>query len=357
MTTRRRSILLAAPLAAGVLLSACTGPSAGPAAPAPAPAPAPDGVETLTSGLQAPWSIAFHGESALISERDTARVLELTADGAIREVAVVDGVAPGGEGGLLGLAVHEGHLFSYATTAGGNRIERRSLTGVPGSLGLGPAQVLLDAIPAAANHNGGRLAIGPDGMLYATTGDAGRRESAQDVGSLAGKILRLTLEGSVPEDNPFPGSLVYSYGHRNPQGIAWAEDGTMVASEFGQNTWDELNLIEPGGNYGWPEAEGIASSDGFLDPLQQWSPEEASPSGIAITGGMVYIANLRGQRLRVVPLEQPDSAGELLVGEAGRLRDVVLAPDGSLWVLTNTTDGRGEPAADGDRILRLEPGA
>jgi glucose/arabinose dehydrogenase len=212
--TRRRTLRLAAPLAAGVLLSACTGPSTGPAAPA--PASAPDGVETLTRGLQAPWSIAFHGGTALISERDTTR-----------EVTVIDGVTPGGEGGLLGLAVHEDHLFTYATTAGGNRIERRPLTGAPGSLALGSAQVLLDAIPTAATHNGGRLAIGPDGMLYATTGDAGQRESAQDVDSLAGKILRMTPEGSVPSDNPFPGSLVYSYGHRNPQGIAWAEDGTM----------------------------------------------------------------------------------------------------------------------------------
>ncbi|WP_422116551.1 PQQ-dependent sugar dehydrogenase [Brachybacterium sp. UNK5269] len=251
--------------------------------------------------------------------------------------------------------MHEDHLFTYATTASGNRIERRALTGDPGTLGLGPAEVLVEAIPAAGNHNGGRLAIGPDGMLYATTGDAGRPESAQDLESLAGKILRLTPDGTVPTDNPFPGSLVWSVGHRNPQGIAWAGDDTMVASEFGQNTWDELNLIEPGGNYGWPEVEGIADQDGRIDPLLQWAPEEASPSGIAIANDVVYVANLRGQRLRAVPLKDPDSVRELLVGEAGRLRDVALAPDSSLWVLTNTTDGRGEAAEGGDRILRLVP--
>ncbi len=351
MTTPRRTLLLTAPLLAGALLAACTDPGSDPSAATEAPA----GTTVLTTGLQVPWSIAFHGETALISERDTARVLELSADGATREVAVIEGVTPGGEGGLLGLAVHEDHLFTYATTASGNRIERRALTGEPGSLGLSPAEVLVEAIPAAGNHNGGRLAIGPDGMLYATTGDAGRPESAQDLESLAGKILRLTPDGTVPTDNPIPGSLVFSLGHRNPQGIAWAGDGTMVASEFGQNTWDELNLIEPGGNYGWPEVEGIADQDGRIDPLLQWAPAEASPSGIAIAEGVVYVANLRGQRLRAVPLADPDSARELLVGEAGRLRDVVLAPDGSLWVLTNTTDGRGQPAEGGDRILRLAP--
>jgi glucose/arabinose dehydrogenase len=347
----RRTLLLSAPLAAGALLAACTDPATSPSA-----APdAPPGTTVLTAGLEVPWSIAFHGETALISERDTARVLELTADGATREVAVIEGVTPGGEGGLLGLAVHEDHLFTYATTADGNRIERRVLTGAPGSLGLGPAEVLVEAIPSARNHNGGRLGIGPDGLLYATTGDAGEPEHAQDLGSLAGKILRLTPEGTVPADNPFPGSLVWSIGHRNPQGIAWAGDGTMVASEFGQNTWDELNLIEPGGNYGWPGVEGIAGQEGLIDPIIQWSPAEASPSGVAIADGVVHIANLRGQRLRAVPLEDPDSASELLVGEAGRLRDVVLAPDGSLWVLTNTTDGRGEPTVGGDRVLRLAP--
>jgi glucose/arabinose dehydrogenase len=314
----------------------------------------PPGAETLATGLQAPWSIAFHERTALISERDTARVLEVAADGTTREVGVVDEVAARGEGGLLGLAVHEGMLFTCATTREGNRIERRTLTGEPGALALGAPEVVLEGIPSAAHHNGGRLAIGPDGMLYATTGDAGDRDSAQDLTSLAGKILRLAPDGSVPEDNPLPGSPVLSHGHRNPQGIAWAEDGTLVASEFGQDTWDELNLIAPGGDHGWPGTEGIGGPSGTVDPILQWPPAEASPSGIAIAGGTVYIACLRGQRLRVVPLADPQAQTELLVGEAGRLRDAVIAPDGSLWVLTNTTDGRGDPAPEGDRVLRVE---
>ncbi|ATG52960.1 glucose dehydrogenase [Brachybacterium vulturis] len=356
MATSRRLLLSSVPLVAVGLLSACTGSSR--SAPSDRPEPgaeaAPADTETLTSGLQAPWSIAFHGQTSLLSERDTARVLELTTDGATREVGVIDGVTPGGEGGLLGLAAHEGMLFSYATTDSGNRIERRALAGAPGQLALGAPEVLLDGIPSAANHNGGRLKIGPGGMLFATTGDAGDRRAAQDPDSLAGKILRLTPDGAVPEDNPFPGSPVFSYGHRNPQGLAWTADGQLVASEFGQNTWDELNLIEPGANYGWPDVEGIGGQEGLTDPLLQWSPAEASPSGIAIQDGTVFIACLRGQRLRAVPLADPQAQTELLVEEVGRLRDAVIAPDGSLCVLTNTTDGRGDPAPNGDRVLRVE---
>lgn len=360
MHASRRTFLCFAPLALAGLLAACSGTSARRDA---STGPEPEGssaltlTETLTSGLQAPWSIAFHGETALLSERDTARILELAPDGTTREVGVIDGVTPGGEGGLLGLTAHDGMLFSYATTSGGNRIERRELRGGPGQFALGPAEVLLEGIPSAANHNGGRLKTGPDAMLYATTGDAGDRPSAQDLGSLAGKILRLAPDGDVPADNPFPDSPVYSYGHRNPQGLAWAADGQLVASEFGQNTWDELNFIEPGGNYGWPDVEGIGEQEGMTDPLLQWSPAETSPSGIAIADGITYIACLRGQRLRAVPLADPSSQSELLVGEVGRLRDAVIAPDGSLWVLTNTTDGRGDPAPDGDRVLRVQSAA
>jgi glucose/arabinose dehydrogenase len=191
-------------------------------------------------------------------------------------------------------------------------------------------------------------------MLYVTTGDAGERDSAQDRGSLAGKILRMTPEGTAPAGNPFPGSLVYSSGHRNPQGLAWAEDGTMFATEFGQNTWDELNIIKPGANYGWPTVEGIADRDGFEDPVQQWQPSAASPSGMARSGGTLFIANLRGQVLRAVPVADPSTSTEHFVREYGRLRDVTVAPDGRLWFLTNNTDGRGSPRQGDDRILAVQ---
>ncbi|WP_311244673.1 PQQ-dependent sugar dehydrogenase [Microbacterium sp. WCS2018Hpa-23] len=339
----RASIALATSSVA--LLTACA------SQPAPMPEAATD---SIVEGLDAPWSIAFHDGVALVSERDSARVLEIADDGETRQVAVIDGVAPAGEGGLLGLAVHEGELFTYFTTQDENRVERRELIGEAGDLSLGEPTTVIDGIPAAGNHNGGRIAFGPDGMLYVTTGDAGDRDSAQDVDALSGKILRLAPDGDIPDDNPFDDSPVYSYGHRNPQGIAWEAEGAMYASEFGQDTWDELNVIESGGNYGWPEVEGIADDDDFIDPVQQWSPDDASPSGIAVTGSDILIANLRGERLRVVPLDDLTTSTEQFVGELGRLRDVVTGPDGSPWVLTNNTDGRGSPSPGDDRVLRLD---
>lgn len=314
-------------------------------------------VDVIADGLDAPWSIAFTGEGTpLLTERDSARILELDDAGETREVAVIDEVSAGGEGGLLGLAVDENHLYAYFTTDSDNRVARFGLTGGPGELELGEQETVLEGLPAANVHNGGRIAFGPDGMLYVTTGDAGETARSQDLDSLAGKILRMQPDGSTPQDNPFDDSLVYTYGHRNAQGIDWAEDGTMYASEFGQDTWDELNVIEAGGNYGWPEVEGIGDGDGsggYTDPVQQWEPADASPSGISVTGDAVYIANLRGQRLIEAPLSDPTTSTDHLVEEYGRLRDVVEAPDGTLWVLTNNTDGRGAPGQDDDRIIRL----
>lgn len=346
---------VAAVIMTGVLTSCAASPgNGGQSTPSgSAPSTSVDAPETFTANLDVPWSIAFHGDTALVSERDSARILEIAVDGTAREVGVIDGVTPGGEGGLLGIAVHESHLYAYFTASDGNRIERFELVGGPGNLALGEPETILDGLPSARVHNGGRIAFGPDGMLYATVGDAGDQESAQNRKALSGKILRMTPNGGVPDDNPFSESLVYSYGHRNPQGIAWDESGTLYASEFGQDTWDELNIIQPGGNYGWPEVEGIAEQQGFIDPVQQWMPADASPSGIAIVGDAIYIANLRGERLREVPLADPSQATEHFVGEYGRLRDIVAAPDGRLWVLTNNTDGRGEPGPDDDRILRI----
>lgn len=191
-------------------------------------------------------------------------------------------------------------------------------------------------------------------MLYATVGDAGNTGAAQNLDSHAGKILRMTPEGEVPPDNPFPGSLVYSYGHRNSQGLGWGRDGTMYASEFGQDTWDELNVIEAGGNYGWPEVEGVGQREDFIDPVQQWRTSDASPSGLAVGENSIFIANLRGERLREIPLDDLASSTEYFVEEHGRLRDAVIAPDGNLWVLTNNTDGRGNPGPGDDRILSID---
>ena len=322
-----------------------------------------DDPKVIASGLEAPWSIAFVGDTPLVSERDSGRILEISSGGDAREVARLDDVEATGEAGLHGLAVRDDELYAFYAAGDENRIERFDLLGEVGSLSLGEPETVLDGLPTGSFHNGGRLAFGPDGMLYATLGDTGDRDSAQDRQALSGKILRMSPDGEVPEDNPFDDSLVFSMGHRNPQGIAWDEQGTMYASEFGQDTWDELNVIEAGGNYGWPEVEGIATeggageggSDDFTDPVQQWPPSEASPSGMAVTDQSIVIAGLRGQRLHEVAFDDLSTSTQLWAGEHGRLRDVARAPDGSLVVATNNTDGRGEPGPDDDRLLRFVP--
>ena len=344
-------------MALSTMLSGCTA-APGSETERPSSATATPGAGDSTTGLAAPWSVAFVGDTVLLSERDSGRILELAEDGSAREAARLDDIVLGGEGWLLGLAVPveddrgaASMLYAYSTGPDGNRVQRFALHGEPGSLSLGAAETVIGGLPSASNHNGGRIAFGPDGMLYVTVGDASHSELAQDRSSLAGKILRLTPDGDVPADNPFPGSPVFSYGHRNPQGIAWDEDGTMYATEFGQNTWDELNVITAGANYGWPTVEGIAHDERFTDPVQQWAPEDASPSGMAIADDTIYIANLRGERLRSVPLDDLGDSTEHLAGEYGRLRDIVLTPDGTLWALTNNTDGRGEPRPGDDRFF------
>ncbi|TFC04630.1 PQQ-dependent sugar dehydrogenase [Cryobacterium mannosilyticum] len=313
----------------------------------------------IASGLDAPWSILRLPAGTLISERDTALVREFLPDGSLRDAAKVPGVRPGGEGGLLGLAFladaaapgGTGWVYAYFTAADDNEIVRMPLSGTPGGLGLGSAEPVLSGIPKAGNHDGGRLGFGPDGLLYATAGDAGNTANAQDLGSLGGKILRMTPTGQVPAGNPF-GTLIYSFGHRNPQGIAWDSRGRLWASEFGQNTWDELNLIVPGGNYGWPVVEGAAGNPDYRDPAEQWRTSEASPSGLAIVNDTLFLAALRGERIwRIDPSTGETSAW--FVNSFGRLRDVVSGPDGTLWFVSNNTDGRGDPSPGDDRLYQV----
>ena len=316
-----------------------------------APEMQPQAVDTVVTDLEAPWDLAFLPDgSALVTERDSARVL-LVSDGAAREVARIPEARPYGEAGLLGIAVSATYatdrwVYVYFTGSDDNRVARLRLDD--------PARVtpIFVGIPKAENHNGGRIAFGPDGMLYVATGDAQDRSASQDLSNLAGKILRLTPDGAPAPGNPFGASPVYSYGHRNVQGIAWDSSGTMYASEFGQRTYDELNLVTPGGNYGWPEAEGD-SGGRFIDPIATWAPREASPSGIAIdASNRVWIACLRGKRLYQMDTDGSETR-VVLQGEHGRLRHVANAPDGSMWVLTSNRDGRGEPVTGDDRILRV----
>jgi glucose/arabinose dehydrogenase len=312
--------------------------------------PQVDGV--VAEGLTSPWGLVFLPDgSALVSERDTALIKRIAADGAVSAVGEIPDVQSGGEGGLLGISFRDGWLYAYFTSGDDNRIVR-----LPYADGeLGDQEVLLEGIPAAGIHNGGRLVFGPDGMLYAGTGDAGERGNAQDPGSLGGKILRMTPDGQVPSANPFPDSYVWSLGHRNVQGLAFDEQQRLWASEFGQNTFDELNLIEAAANYGWPEVEGAGGAPEFVDPQATWSTDQASPSGVAISGDAVYMAGLRGETLWQIPIGD-DAAGQpvpLFAAEYGRLRTIEVAPDGSLWLVTSNTDGRGTPRDGDDKILRL----
>ncbi len=321
-------------------------------------------VGTRATDLRVPWSFAFLPDGdALVTERDSGRILRVDPSGEAREVQTLPEGGTG-EGGLLGVAVspeyeRDRYVYAYTTTESDNRVVRFRIGGEP--------EAVLTGIPVNSYHNGGRIEFGPDGMLYVTTGDAGDTSNSQERGSLGGKILRIAPDGSVPDDNPFPNSPVYSYGHRNVQGLAWDAGGQLFASEFGQNTWDEANRIEAGENYGWPEVEGEGGEDrGFVDPITVWPTSEASPSGaeILVDGaipqweGDLFVAALRGESLWRLELDgrgNVTSRERLLQGEVGRVRDVAQAPDGSLWVSTSNRDGRGTPAENDDRIFRLAP--
>jgi glucose/arabinose dehydrogenase len=325
---------------------ATTAPAAPPAPTASAGTPDASAVEVLATGLRAPWGLAFLPDGdALVTERDTARVLRVpAAGGPPQELTTVAGVESDGEGGLLGIAVQPGTdwVWAYLTADRDNRVVRFRL-GAPEQV-----EPVVTGIPKGRTHNGGRLAFGPDGALYVGTGDAGDASVSQDPGSLGGKVLRLGLSGGDPGQVE-----VWTLGHRNVQGLAFDGDGRLLGTEFGQNRFDEVNLLERGGNYGWPVVEGPGDGGGrFRAPLLVWDPSEASPSGAAVVGDALYVAALRGQRLWRVPLDglAPEP---LLEGEYGRLRHAERAPDGSLWVLTSNRDGRGDPAADDDRVLRL----
>ncbi|MDI3408471.1 PQQ-dependent sugar dehydrogenase [Streptomyces cavernicola] len=323
---------------------------------------------TLTENLKSPWGLAaLPGGDLLVSSRDEGTITRVDGkSGEKTELGSVPGVAPGGEGGLLGLAISPDHgtdrmVYAYFTTASDNRIARMLYDEKkPAGEQLGAPDTVLRGIPKGTIHNGGRIAFGPDKMLYAGTGETGDTGLAQDKESLGGKILRMTPDGRPAPGNPEAGSLVYSYGHRNVQGLAWDEQQRLWAAEFGQHTWDELNLIKPGGNYGWPEVEGRGDGDDaskYVNPVAQWRTDEASPSGIAWAEGSIWMAGLRGERLWRIPLDGTKAAAEpqaFLTGKYGRLRTVVAEGGAKLWLVTSETDTRGEPEKGDDRVLRLD---
>jgi glucose/arabinose dehydrogenase len=321
---------------------------------------APEALGTLVDQLEVPWGVGFlpNGD-AVVTERMTGTVLEVTPDGSRSRLGAIGTAVPQGEAGLLGVAVSPDYdsdqtIFFYLTTGTDNRVVKAVVDGDQ----LGDPTVVLDGIPAGFIHDGGRIAFGPDGYLYVTTGETGDPGLAQDPDSLAGKILRITADGDPAPGNPTAGSPVWSLGHRNVQGLAWDDEGRLWASEFGDSEYDELNLIEKGGNYGWPEVEGSGGAPEFIDPQLVWPVDQASPSGLAYADGRLWMAGLRGERLWRITVTAAGKATKpraFFTEDYGRLRTVVNAPDGTLWLTTSNRDGRGDPTPADDRIIRIQP--
>ncbi|MEU9543634.1 PQQ-dependent sugar dehydrogenase [Streptomyces mirabilis] len=321
----------------------------------------PSSIGTVSSGWTIPWGTFWmpDGQTALVTERDDFRVWKVTKDGTRTQVGTVpNAVTTNGEGGLLGVAVDpkwatNHYVYFMHTASEGNRVVRMTYDGSS----LTGYTILLQGIKKNRYHNGGRLAFGPDGYLYVSTGEAQTPELAQDKTSLNGKILRMTTDGKAAPGNPF-GNYVYSYGHRNPQGLAFDRNGRLWEAEFGNSSKDELNLIKSGANYGWPTCEGSCSVSGMTNPKATWNVSEASPSGIAIVRNVVYMASLRGERLWRIPItgdtENVGTPTAYYVGTYGRLRTVTKVPGADqLWLSTTNCDNNGGAADGSDKIFKV----
>lgn len=360
---------------------------AGPACAAPVKGKAPQEVEDRwvaeppgvqlkpwIQDLEAPWSLVFLSDSrALVSERPGR--IRLIRDGRlVAEPYAEIEVYHSGEAGLMGLAVHPDfpkapYIYAMHTYRDGwqvyNRVVRLKDEGDRAEFD----QVVIDQIPGGRFHDGGRIAFGPDGLLYITTGETFEAHLAQDLESLGGKILRLTPDGKIPADNPFDESPIYSYGHRNPQGLAWHPDtGELYASEHGPSgeftfgAYDEINIIKAGGNYGWPEVVGAPAIEPYRDPIVAWPDTTVPPAGMTFFQGDLFVATLGSESLVRVQLEDDGRTVTGLEhwfseapsrGRLGRLRDAVIGPDDALYLLTSNRDGRGEPRSGDDKIYRL----
>lgn len=334
-------------------------------------------VETVAENLTVPWSVAFapDGRMFLTERHGNVRVIE---DGVLRTEPMLTLSVGRNEGGLLGIAIdpdfeNNRHVYLYYTYVEFMSVYNRVSKFTESDNKLYDEMILVDKVPGAAIHDGGRIRFGPDNTLYITTGDAANRMLSQDPLSLAGKILRINTDGTIPDDNPFAGSPVYSYGHRNPQGLDWdPSTGILVISEHGPSgergfAHDEINVIHPGKNYGWPHVVGSESDPLYVDPAFHTGNTAWAPSGISFYNGdkipslkgKLLVANLRGSHLHVfdVDTEQNKATSEksLFVGTFGRLRDVSIGHDGHIYILTSNLDGRGSPTINDDRVLKIVP--
>ncbi len=365
----RAGALLVALLAGG-LLAGCGGgtggatnePSGATATGSPADVAADELTgAAVTTGLTSPWGVVeLEDGDLLVAERDTAAVLRVDRDtGEQRLLRTVPGVVTGSESGLLGLAItpEQDRVLAYYTGEDDARVVAMTWDGTA----LGEPEPVLTGIPTGAGyHQGGRIVVGPDGLLHVGTGDNGVPEDAQDPDSLSGKVLRVTLDGDPAPGNP-SGTAVYTLGHRNVQGLAFDGEGRLWEAEFGDAAWDEVNLLEPGRNYGWPEVEGSGGGEAYADPAAVWRTGDASPSGLTVWDGSLWLAALRGTILWEVPLPEEDGGRvgqpvSHLAGDLGRLRTVLpTSADGrdGLLLTTSNTDGRGDPGPDDDRVLEL----
>lgn len=328
--------------------------------------------EVILGNLDIPWSIAFLPDNdAIITERNgSLSLIKTTGNYEKREIERIE-VNSEGEGGLLGLTVHprfhqNRFVYIYFTYRQGatilNRVERYKFA--KDSLDLTERTIIIENIPGSQNHNGGRIKFGPDDKLYITTGDAQEPDLAQNLDSTAGKILRLNDDGNIPEDNPFEDSAVFSYGHRNPQGLAWhPETNRLYATEHGPSANDELNEIEAGKNYGWPDIIGESKEERFVGPILSSRGDTWAPSGVDFYRGSstgftnnLFFAALRGEHLHRVSFGERDTVNnneKMFDSTFGRLRDVVSGPDNSLYLLTNNRDGRGDPQQNDDRLIKI----
>ncbi|RIW29102.1 PQQ-dependent sugar dehydrogenase [Bacillus salacetis] len=311
--------------------------------------------EVLADRLETPWSINKSGNTFYINER-TGGIVKITNGETTRmKVELREPLAQVPESGFLGFILHpdfpeEPSAFAYYTYQNSSRPHNRVVTlNLNGGV-WEEETVLLDDVPSGQYHHGGRLDIGPDKKLYITTGDATEKEIAQDLDSLGGKILRMNLDGSVPADNPFENSYVYSYGHRNPQGLAWDESGAFYSTEHGPSGFDEINLIQAGKNYGWPKITGSEEQEGMQPPLVHSGEPSWAPSGAAFHDGSLYFATLRGEGIKRLSINK--GMVEDVLSGYGRIRDVHIERD-TLYFISNNTDGRGNPAEDDDKLYRL----